>query len=248
MAVHVRHPILLAPRRGSRAPGPSACSSSSSWWRGPARHRAAADRLRALRQQGDGQPRLHRGLAGRALGFTFAIPMLVRRLSRRWAYTLGCALLGLYAAAARARRPAGACRRHALPHRRGGGAQRHAQPLHHGQHRQARAHPLRAAAPRRRDARLGGRALSRRAADAVGRPLGAGGAEPRRGGAARRALLGAAPGRGRADPRRRAARRRCATARGGAALRGASRGCASPGRSPSPARRSGPPSSSTCRS
>ena len=32
-----------------------------------------------------------------ALGFTFAIPMLVRRLSRRWAYTLGAALLGLYA-------------------------------------------------------------------------------------------------------------------------------------------------------
>ena len=39
-----------------------------------------------------------------ALGFTFAIPMLVRRLSRRWAYTLGAALLGLYAAPARARR------------------------------------------------------------------------------------------------------------------------------------------------
>ena len=32
-----------------------------------------------------------------ALGFTFLIPMLVRRLSRRWAYTLGCGLLGLYA-------------------------------------------------------------------------------------------------------------------------------------------------------
>ena len=33
-----------------------------------------------------------------ALGFTFAIPTLVRRLSRRWAYTLGATLLGLYAA------------------------------------------------------------------------------------------------------------------------------------------------------
>ena len=32
-----------------------------------------------------------------ALGFTFMIPMLVRRLSRRWAYTLGASLLGLYA-------------------------------------------------------------------------------------------------------------------------------------------------------
>ena len=32
-----------------------------------------------------------------ALGFTFAIPVLVRRLSRRWAYSLGAALLGLYA-------------------------------------------------------------------------------------------------------------------------------------------------------
>jgi MFS family permease len=32
-----------------------------------------------------------------ALGLTFAIPLIVRRLSRRWAYTLGCALLGLYA-------------------------------------------------------------------------------------------------------------------------------------------------------
>ena len=32
-----------------------------------------------------------------ALGFTFAIPTLVRRLSRRWAYSLGAALLGLYA-------------------------------------------------------------------------------------------------------------------------------------------------------
>jgi hypothetical protein len=32
-----------------------------------------------------------------ALGFTFAIPALVRRLSRRWAYTLGVGLLALYA-------------------------------------------------------------------------------------------------------------------------------------------------------
>lgn len=32
-----------------------------------------------------------------ALGFTFAIPALVRRLSRRWAYTTGAGLLGLYA-------------------------------------------------------------------------------------------------------------------------------------------------------
>jgi len=32
-----------------------------------------------------------------ALGFTFTIPMLVRRLSRRWAYSLGATLLGLYA-------------------------------------------------------------------------------------------------------------------------------------------------------
>ena len=32
-----------------------------------------------------------------ALGFTFLIPTLVRRLSRRWTYTLGCGLLGLYA-------------------------------------------------------------------------------------------------------------------------------------------------------
>jgi len=33
-----------------------------------------------------------------ALAFTFAIPALVRLLSRRWAYTVGAALLGLYAA------------------------------------------------------------------------------------------------------------------------------------------------------
>ncbi|HRO10793.1 MFS transporter [Amaricoccus sp.] len=32
-----------------------------------------------------------------ALGFTFAIPALVRRLSRRWAYTLGATLLGVFA-------------------------------------------------------------------------------------------------------------------------------------------------------
>ncbi len=37
------------------------------------------------------------GVSLLALGFTFAIPMLVRRLSRRWAYSLGAALLGLYA-------------------------------------------------------------------------------------------------------------------------------------------------------
>jgi MFS family permease len=33
-----------------------------------------------------------------ALGFTFAIPALVRRLRRRWSYTLGAGLIGLYAA------------------------------------------------------------------------------------------------------------------------------------------------------
>jgi MFS family permease len=38
------------------------------------------------------------GVSVAALGFTFAIPALVRRLSRRWAYSLGCLLLGLYAA------------------------------------------------------------------------------------------------------------------------------------------------------
>ncbi len=32
-----------------------------------------------------------------AIGFSFAIPLVVRRIGRRWTYTLGCVLLGLFA-------------------------------------------------------------------------------------------------------------------------------------------------------
>ena len=111
-----------------------------------ARHRAAAHRLRALRRQGGGQPRLHR--ASRWSRSASPSP------SRRWSAGSAAAgptpsaraLLGALRRPARARRAAGARRRHVLPHRRRRAAQRHAQPLHHGQHRQARAHPLRAAA------------------------------------------------------------------------------------------------------
>ena len=53
-----------------------------------------------------------------ALGFSFAIPMLVRRLTRRWTYTLGCALLGLYAVLLALDAPPALVVAHALPHRR----------------------------------------------------------------------------------------------------------------------------------
>ena len=133
---------------------------------GRAGHRAAADRLRAPRRQGGGQPRLHRASRWSRSASPSRSRCWCGGSSRRWAYTLGAALLGLYAVLLALDAAAGARRRHVLPHRRGGAPERHAQPLHHGQHRQARADPLRAAAARRRDARLGPRALRRRAADA----------------------------------------------------------------------------------
>ena len=209
--------------------------------------RAAAHRLRALRRQGGGQPRLHPRLAGGArlhlrhpragppaqppLGLQPRRPP-PRPLRRH----------------AGARRAARARPRHVLPHRRGGAPQRHALALHHGQHRQARAHPLRAAAPRHRHPRLGRRALRRGAPDAGLGPLGARRPQPRRRRPAPRRLLGAAPRRRRPDPSRRRPCARPAPRSPPSAASSPSRASASPGRSPSPARPSGPPSSSTCRS
>ena len=92
------------PRRGSRAPGPSACSSSSSRWRGPRCVTVLPLTAYALFGSKETVSLVYTAVSLVALGFSFAIPMLVRRLSRRWTYTLGCALLGALRRAAGARR------------------------------------------------------------------------------------------------------------------------------------------------
>ena len=185
---------------------------------GEPRHRAAAHRLRPLRQQGGGEPRLQPRL-GRGARLHLRDPR---------AGPAAQPALGLHARrhparplrrAPRPRRGAGARRRHVLPHRRGGDAERDAQPLHHGQHRPARPDALRAAAPRHLDPRLGFRALPRRTADGDGRALGAGDPQPLRLRRPRGAVLGAAPRRGRPDRRRAPARADAPPARRGPALR-----------------------------
>ena len=184
-----------------------------------------------------------------ALGFTFSIPMLVRRLSRRWAYTLGAALLGLYAVLLALDAPPALVL--GMFCRTAGAALLNVTLSLYimdniGKRELTRSEPLRLAVA---TLAWGVAPYRRRAAHAVGRPVGA-----RRRSASPPSLLllarllGAPPRRGRPDPRRRrpGADHAIPSPRSAASPR--SRACASPGRSPSPARPSGPPSSSTCRS
>ena len=238
MATHVRHPILI----GATARAPGAWTFGLLYFLESLARASLVTVLPltayALFASKEAVSLVYTGVSLAALGFTFAIPALVRRLSRRWAYTLGCALLGDVRGPAGARRAGAAGRGDALPDRRAGAAQRHAQPLHHGPHRPPRADPLRAAAAGARDARLGRRALRRGAADGGLRALGAGGAQPR--GDRRRSPRSSgrcgSPRAGRSAPAR---RRRPATRSPRCAASPRSRACGSPGRSPSPAPASG---------
>ena len=214
-----------------------------------ARHRAAAHRLRALRQQGGGQPRLYPRLARGA--------RLHLRRSRCWsAASAGAgptpsaprssASTRRCSRSTRRRRSSSACS--AAPPGRRCSTSRSALYImdNIGKRELTRSEPLRLAVA----------TLAWGVAPYVGvRLMQAVGLWAPCGRSASRAvvlllagLLGAAARRGRPDPRRRAARRRSRTRSPRSAASPRSRGCASPGRSPSPARPSGPPSSSTCRS
>jgi len=97
MATHVRHPILIAaaPRR------PGAWTFGTLYFLESLARASLVTVLPltayALLGGKEAVSLAYTGVALAALGFTFAIPVLVRRLSRRWAYTLGCGLLGLFA-------------------------------------------------------------------------------------------------------------------------------------------------------
>jgi MFS family permease len=97
VAVHVRHPVglLAAP------PRPGAWTFSLLFFLESVA-RASLVTVLPLTAYGlfgskEAVSLVYTGVSLLALGFTFAIPALVRRLSRRWAYTLGAGLLALYA-------------------------------------------------------------------------------------------------------------------------------------------------------
>lgn len=97
MAQHVRHPILIA-----AAPAPAGAWTFSLLYFLESLTRATLVTvlpLTAYRLFGGKEQvsLLYTGVALLALGFSFAIPMIVRRISRRWSYTLGCALLASFA-------------------------------------------------------------------------------------------------------------------------------------------------------
>jgi MFS family permease len=95
MATHVRHPVVPAPRV---RPGAGTFSLLFFLESVARASMVTVLPLTALALFGDkGSVSLaYTGVSLAALGFSFAIPGLVRRLSRRWTYTLGCVLLGLY--------------------------------------------------------------------------------------------------------------------------------------------------------
>ena len=182
MATHVRHPILILRTR----PAPGAWTFAMLFFLESVARASLVTVLPltayALFGGKEAVSLVYTAVSLAALGFTFAIPVLVRRLSRRWAYTLG-------AAAARALR--GRCSAldtapalvvgDVLPHGGSGAAERHAALYimdNIGKRELTRSEPLRLA---RGDAGLGGRALRRGPADAGRRAVGAGGAQPRRG-------------------------------------------------------------------
>ncbi len=97
MATHVRHPILI-----SAGPAQPGALTFSLLYFLESIARATLVTVLPLTAYGlfgskETVSLVYTSVSLCALGFTFLIPLLVRRLSRRWTYSLGCALLGLYA-------------------------------------------------------------------------------------------------------------------------------------------------------
>jgi len=97
MAIHVRHPILI-----SAAPArPGAWTFTILFFFESVARATLVTVLPltayALLGGKEAVSLAYTAVSLAALGFTFAIPTLVHRLSRRWAYTAGCGLLALYA-------------------------------------------------------------------------------------------------------------------------------------------------------
>lgn len=97
MATHVRHPILIA--EAPRSPGARTFAALYTLESLARATLVTVLPLTALALLGSKEAvsLLYTGVSLATLGFTVAIPPLVRRLGRRWAYSLGCALLGMFA-------------------------------------------------------------------------------------------------------------------------------------------------------
>lgn len=97
MAVHVRHPIGI----GALPERPGAWTFSLLYFLESVTRATLITvlPLTAYRLLGSKETvsLAYTGVALVALGFSLGIPVLVRRLTRRWAYTLGCGLLGAFA-------------------------------------------------------------------------------------------------------------------------------------------------------
>lgn len=78
-------------------PGPSACSICSKSIARAALVTVLPLTAYALFRDKEAVSLAYTAVALVSLGVSFAIPLLVRRISRRWTYTLGCALLGSFA-------------------------------------------------------------------------------------------------------------------------------------------------------
>ncbi|MFO1107332.1 MAG: MFS transporter [Amaricoccus sp.] len=95
MATHVRHPILIGQAR------PNAWTFSLLYLLESVARAALVTVLPltayALFRDKEAVSLAYTAVALVSLGVSFAIPLLVRRISRRWTYTLGCALLGTFA-------------------------------------------------------------------------------------------------------------------------------------------------------
>lgn len=97
MAVHVRHPTALA-----AASAPAGAWTFSLLFFLESMARATLVTVLPLTAFGllgskEAVSLAYTLVSVASLAFTFAIPVVIRTLSRRWAYTLGAALLGLYA-------------------------------------------------------------------------------------------------------------------------------------------------------
>src|SRR5688500_10789053 len=97
MATHVRHPMPIA-----AAPARAGAWTFSALFFLESVARAALVTVLPLTAYGllggkEAVSLAYTAVSLAALGFTFAIPLLVRRLTRRWTYTLGCVQLGLCA-------------------------------------------------------------------------------------------------------------------------------------------------------
>lgn len=94
MAIHVRHPILIS------AAQPNAWTFSLLFFLESVARAALLTVLPltayALFRNKEAVSLVYTGVSLVSLCATFAIPVLVRRLSRRWTYTLGCGLLALF--------------------------------------------------------------------------------------------------------------------------------------------------------